>query len=267
MKIGIMDTFLAADSREEAFRRAAEAGAEGVEVMYFTPEQAGQLDADDHAARLKALATESGLAVPSLCIGVLNQTGSLTEGGKPAEKGLQRLRRAIAVAAEAGAGVVLVPFFERNAIETEDELAKVANVLNEVVEPAEQAGVTLGVESTLNADRIEYLLDALSGSPNVGVYCDPGNAIARKLDPVTFIRDLGPGRIAQVHFKDVRMVSGEPPDFDVPLGEGEVDFRGVVQALRAVDYDGWVIIEAGGGDDPVDAARRNLGFTRDMLGA
>ncbi|MFW6065333.1 MAG: sugar phosphate isomerase/epimerase family protein [Planctomycetota bacterium] len=141
---------------------------------------------------------------------------------------------------------------------------KAAEALSELIAPAEQAGVTLGVESSLNADQLGYLLDSLTSSPNVKVYYDTANALARKLDPVTFIRDLGPDRIAQVHFKDVRVVSGQPPDFDIPLGEGDVDFRAVVQSLRAVGYDGWIVIEAGGGG-PVAAAEKNIAFTRKVL--
>ncbi len=264
MKIGITDMFLGAETRAEAFKRAAEAGADGVEAMYYTSEEASKLEEDGHAAELKALADEHGLELPSLCVGVINKKPSLINGVDAAGETLDLLRRTIAVAAEAGASVVLVPFFGQNAIEFSDELDKAAEALNELIEPAEQAGVTLGIESMLNADQIEYLLDALSGSPNVKVYYDTGNAYARKLDPVTFIRDLGPGRIAQVHFKDVRLVSGQPPDYDIPLGEGDVDFRGVVQALRAVGYDGWAVIETGG-EDPVETAKKNVAFLRGLL--
>lgn len=264
MKIGIMDSFLGAETRAEGFRLAAEAGAEGVEVVYASTDQTKQLD-ENHAAELKDLAEQHKLAIPSLCIGVVNHTPSLITGAEAAGETLELLRRAIDFAAAAGADVLLVPFFEKNAIETSEELDKAAEALNELVEPAEQTGVTLGVESSLNADQLEYLLDALTGSPNVKVYYDTANAFARKLDPVTFIRDLGPGRIAQVHFKDVRVTSGQPPEFDIPLGNGDVDFRGVMQALRAVEYDGWVVIEAGGGDDPLEAAKTNIAFARELL--
>ncbi|MGC9453505.1 MAG: sugar phosphate isomerase/epimerase family protein [Phycisphaerae bacterium] len=264
MNIGIMDSFLGAGTRAENFRRASQAGADGVEVVYSTTEQASQLNSD-HAAELKTLAREHGLAIPSLCIAVVNQTPSLITSLEAAGKTLELLRRAIEVSAEAGASVLLVPFFDQNAIELPEELDRAAEALNELVEPAEQAGVTLGVESSLNADQLEYLLDALTGSPNVKVYYDTANALARKLDPVTFIRDLGPGRLAQVHFKDVRVVSGQPPNYDIPLGEGDVDFDGVMQSLRAVGYDGWIVIEAGGGEDPVESAKRNIAFTRELL--
>ena len=83
----------------------------------------------------------------------------------------------------------------------------------------------------------------------------------------TAIRDLGREAIGQIHFRDVRISEGQPPDYNLALGEGNVDFRAVVQALRAIGYDGWIILETPPGADPLASASANLAFARDALKA
>ena len=65
---------------------------------------------------------------------------------------------------------------------------------------------------------------------------------------------------------DVRLgEEGHPPDWDVALGQGDVDFAAVASALKAMGYDGWVILETPATDDPVAAAQANLDFARQLL--
>ena len=161
---------------------------------------------------------------------------------------------------ETGSGLIT------NIIELEEELTNAADALLPMVELAEQAGVVIGVESTLNFDQQQFLLNYLGGSGDVKIYLDTGNSLARKRDLAMGIRDLGRDAIAQIHFKDVSITEGQRPNFDVALGEGDVDFQAVTRALRAVGYDRWVIMETTPGDDPLEAGRKNIEFARSVLG-
>jgi inosose dehydratase len=52
----------------------------------------------------------------------------------------------------------------------------------------------------------------------------------------------------------------------VPLGEGVVDFDGVVAALRSAGFDGWATVELDGyAGDPDGAADRNREYLRRLL--
>jgi sugar phosphate isomerase/epimerase len=268
MRLGIHNRSLSRDNLQEAFRLAAQAGVEGVEVAYCTSQEARQLRRwENHAQAVSALAQAGNLAVPSLNLACLCGAPSLIGSPDVIESSLELITSAILAAKAVGAPVVLVPFFGKNTIEVEKELNKAADALTRLIEPAEEAGVILGVESTLNFDRQLFLLDHLGHTANVRVYFDTGDALAHKFDVATGIRDLGGQRIVQVHLKDVRIVEGAPPDFDVALGEGNVDFRAVAQALAAIRFDGWGILETPPGDDALSSAKANLKYAREILAA
>ena len=91
---------------------------------------------------------------------------------------------------------------------------------------------------------------------SVGLTLDTGHATLGGIDPVATIA-AHPRRIAHVHCKDVRfdrhrdaraagrsfldgVLAGM---FTVP-GDGGIDFGAVMRALKAIDYSGWIIIEA-----------------------
>lgn len=263
MRLGIMDTIVRAENLGQSLRAAAELRAEGVEVFYH---KANALEQPGHAKYLRELSGKHGLAIPSLCLGFLAQQPSLIGPAEIVSAAQGLIRRGLSVAAEIGAGVVLVPCLGKNAIELEEELTRTVDALTELVDEAEDAGVVIGIESNLNFDQQRFLLSSLGNPEHVKVYYDTANALSRKLDVAIGIRDLGREAIAQIHFKDVRLSEGEPPDYNVALGKGNVDFRAVVQALRAIGYDGWIILEAPPVDDPIRSASANLAFARDVLG-
>jgi len=263
MQLGIMDTIVRAENLDQSLQAAAALGAEGVEVFY---RQANSLEQPGHAKYLKELSGKHGVAIPSLCLGFLAQQPSLIGPAEIVATAQVLIRRGLSVAAEIGAAVILVPCLGKNAIELEDELTRTADALEELVDEAEDAGVIVGIESNLNFDQQRFLLSCLGNPQHAKVYYDTANTLSRKLDVAIGIRDLGLEAIAQVHFKDVRLSEGEPPDYDVALGKGNVDFRAVAQALRAIGYDGWIILETPPVDDPLRSAAANLAFAREVLG-
>ena len=70
------------------------------------------------------------------------------------------------------------------------------------------------------------------------------------LDVVEEIRWLGGARICEVHLKD-------NPHY---LGEGNIDFRAVVDALADVGFDGWAQLETECPTSVQDDMHRNLKF-------
>src|SRR5215469_1101239 len=107
------------------------------------------------------------------------------------------------------------------------------------------------IESEAEIDR----LMAVTGD-KVGLLLDTGHAAYAGIDPATLIRRHG-GRIKHVHCKDVRrevLVRVRAHDtsfldgvlegvFTVP-GDGCIDFSAVLAELAAVDYNGWLVVEA-----------------------
>ncbi len=264
-KLGIMSACLQAEGLEDAFSRAAQAGADGLEVCYSNENDALSLGKADHVRQLTDLAGSSGVAVSSMALGVLCRERTLLGDDKHKDVALDIVERALDTAAAVGAPVLLVPFFGKNMIDLEADLHKACNALSELVDSAEQAGVIIGVESTINFNQQHYMLEDLGATGWVRSYLDTGNALARKLDLPTGIRDLATEAIAGIHFKDVRVKEGQKADSNIKLGEGDVDFGACVRAMEAIGYDRWVILETASLDDPVATAKANLDFARSVL--
>jgi inosose dehydratase len=118
-----------------------------------------------------------------------------------------------------------------------------------------------------SSEDIERLLE--STGPSVGLTIDTGHAALAGVDPVALIR-AHPQRVAHVHCKDIRgrvfrKTTSEGGSFlrgvldgmfTVP-GDGDLDFGKVMQALAAIGYGEWVIVEAE--QDPAVADPRRYG--------
>ena len=95
------------------------------------------------------------------------------------------------------------------------------------------------------------------GHDAVRVYYDIGNSTSNGYDVPAEIRMLG-DRICQFHFKD----GGHY------LGEGNVAMKPVAEAMNAIGYKGWVVLETSVPSKDRDADfRKNANFVRGLLGA
>jgi inosose dehydratase len=120
----------------------------------------------------------------------------------------------------------------------------------------------------------------------VGLLLDTGHAAYGGADPVDVARRHG-ARIRYVHLKDVdsaeldhvrkssvRMEEAWKRGVFCALGEGVVDFPGVVETLRGKGYAGWMIVEqdvvpdAQGRlvPDPSESARRSRAYLKERVG-
>ncbi|MCE5276918.1 MAG: sugar phosphate isomerase/epimerase [Planctomycetaceae bacterium] len=249
MKIGIQQTTLGEVSLARCFLRAKRAGADGVGLCYRTAADAALLEDPAHAAKVRRLVERYRLAVTGLHLGVLCAEPSLIgPDSSLVARSQELIRRAIAVAASVGGVDVIVPFYGRNRIELPKELDTAAASMSALAPAAEDQGLMLAVESSLHLGQIESLLGGCC-SDSVQVCLDVGDVTACRRDSADMILGLGRDRVAQVHIKDVCLVSGLPPDFNVRLGHGSVCFGAVAHALRSVEYEGWLVLETPPGDE------------------
>jgi L-ribulose-5-phosphate 3-epimerase len=129
-------------------------------------------------------------------------------------------------------------------------------------------GITLAFETGQEtADLLRLTLDEL-GSPNLKVNFDPANMLLYDMgDPIRAVEILGPD-IRSVHVKDARRpkVSGQWGD-EVPLGQGEVNIREFVNALKKNGYSGPLVIEREVGDQAgrLRDVAHGLAYLRDCL--
>jgi sugar phosphate isomerase/epimerase len=233
---------------------AAEVGFDGVEICIGGDYAESLLWQDGGPAQVKAAADDAGVAVCSLSPGVFAQLHPLVEDEAKRDQGQRMMAETIALCAPLETENILVPMFPRDFREW-DEAAwdTFAAGLRRLADQAQTAGVTLALETTMDADTLVALLDRI-GSPDCGVYYDTANTTNFGYDAPAELRQLG-DRVAMIHVKDT---DGQH------LGGGRVPFDAVKAAIAEIGYDGWLVLETPRGDDPVESATRNLAFTHTL---
>ena len=106
--------------------------------------------------------------------------------------------------------------------------------------------------------EIERLLE----TTDVGLCLDTGHLLLSDGDPVAAVRTWG-SRINHVHIKDAhqgvidRIVDEGSPLEEIwtrqafcPLGEGDVDVDAVLQGLKDIEFEGWLVVEQDQIPDP-----------------
>jgi L-ribulose-5-phosphate 3-epimerase len=248
-RVGVTDWNLRLTGKLEAVALAQSLGFEGVQVSIGRNPVADKLPLDDAALQQAYLAESKKLAFPlgSLCLDSLHRNYLKND-----PIGQRWVADSIRIAQAMHVRVVLLPFFGNGALKTQAEMDYVGDALREIAPAAEKAGVILGLEDTISA-RDNVRIMERTKSPAVLTYYDVGNSTIAGFDVVPEIRWLGRARICEVHLKD-------NPHY---LGEGSIDFPGVVRALADIGFADWAQLETDAPSKSVEAdMRRNLAFIR-----
>lgn len=99
---------------------------------------------------------------------------------------------------------------------------------------AEQAGVVIGIETSLSAKEEVQLLKEI-GSPAIKIYFNFSNPLKEGRDLVTEIKTLGKDRICMIHAtnKDSVWLQNDP----------QIDMYKVKKTLDEIGWAGWLVIE------------------------
>ena len=255
MKIGSMDGSLDRPW-EELFGVAAQIGFEGVELGVGEDYSQTKLWKDEGRHELKALSVASNVAIASICLHAYWRFSFAGSEGEISRKAHDIAEKAAAIANEVGARNLLIPVTSAEGVSAEEARARWIRGIKSCASTAEDNNVVFALENVgqpfaTTGKQLASIVDEIN-SPAVRVYYDPGNAVYKNLDPLEDIRALG-WRISQVHMKDP---GGEH------LGEGRMEIAPVVEALKAINFDGWIILETPATKDPIKASKMNLEYLR-----
>lgn len=254
MKLGAVDNILRCNSEMATFMLAKRLGLEGLEVS-LSREQIRD-PKRQRLERLRDAKMESGLEIPSLMLGYLNNGGLASADPSLVDAAKQDIRIAIDWADELGAGIILVPFFFGGDILTEDDFHRAVQGFRELCPLAAEKQIKLCYEGTLPAGQIRQMAQAVD-SPAFACYFDLANVVWLGLDTATEIRILDT-LIEQVHMKESRVGPG-----DCVPGHGRVDYIESARALQENGYDGWIVLETPAA--PPELIARDISFTRTIF--
>jgi hexulose-6-phosphate isomerase len=230
------------------FELVREAGFEGVELI-----SPNQLDRDE----VLRARDKTGLVIHGVSGGRHWRDTLSDPDPAVVERGLTAIRRELEdCKAYGGTTVLLVPAVVTKHVSYRDAYTRSQANIRKLIPDAERHGIKIAIEEVWNrfllspAEFVRYIDEFQS--PWVGAYFDVGNVVEYGF-PQEWIRELGK-RILKVHIKEY----AQAKRFDYPLGEGEIDWPAVRQALLDVGYEGWLTAEVDLKDLPAmkDVVRR-----------
>ena len=248
--VGVCDWMILKRQRLGAFKLAREIGADGVEVdmggLGDRPTFDNKLA--DAVVREQFLteADSLGLRIASIAMsGFYAQSFAEREG---IDRVVQdTIDTAVAMATKR----IFLPLGVRSDLVAHPDLRPaVVNRLRDAGRRAADAGVTIGVETALDAAGEAALLDEI-GSPAIRSYFNFANALQNGRDLHSELRTLGTDRICQIHASNQDGVWLEKdPAIDLPA---------VKQTLDAMGWRGWLVVERSRDASDARNVRGNFG--------
>ena len=267
MKIGVITDCFKTDL-EESIKTAGRLGLSGVQIYATTGEFSPVTLTEEKKALYKKLLKENGLTVSALC-GDMGGHGFEIEADN-AER-IEKTKAIIDLAVEFQAKVVTTHIGVIPADETSERFGVMLKALTACGEYAKEKGVTMAIETgPETAPTLLKFVSQIKGG--VGVNLDPANFVMvtgqNPVEAVYMLKDY----IVHTHLKDGKMLKKTDPkiiydhfaeggiealnvaDFfiETPVGEGDVDFIGYVQALKDIGFDGFLTIERETGANPAE---------------
>ena len=253
IRVGACDWSLRAGG-PDGIEVAKKIGLDGIEVSAGDAADTLKIADPEYRKKYKDAMQKTGIVVPSVAMGLLNNAPLASDPRGPAW-----VNQTIEATKDLGASVILLAFFGKGDLRAGKELKK-ANVdavvarIKEAAPKAKEAGVFLGIENTLSAEQNLAILDRIKDDM-VRIYYDTGNSTDNDYDVPAEIRRLG-DRICQIHFKDGGRY----------LGEGKVKMDPVAEAMNAINYKGWIVLETAVPSKDRDADfKKNADFVRKLL--
>ena len=243
------------------FAAAAEAGLQSIEWIFDSfGLNANPLASDAGLEEIQVLADRHGVAVRSTCADYFMDFPLVRASSAELEARLEVLAGLIRRCGQLGMERIVLPFVDASRIDTAKDADDVVAVLRDALGQADEAGVELHLETSLAPGPFARLLDRLPHDA-LKVNYDSGNSASLGYDVREEFQAYGV-RVGSVHIKDRTLGGGT-----VALGRGHVDFPGLWDSLKRVDYRGDFILQVARGvpGQELAWARLNRAFAVEAL--
>lgn len=281
MKLGVItDCFK--KSHFEGIELAAELGLHGVQIYATTGEFSPETLTEEQKAEYKKFLKEKGLVVSALC-GDMGGYGFEIE--KDNYERVEKTKKIVDLAYDFGAKVITTHIGVIPEDKTNPRYKVMLSALTECGLYAKEKGITLAIETgPEKASTLLMFLEDTKGG--VGVNLDPANFTMvtgqDAVEAVYLLKDY----IVHTHAKDGVMLNPNQNPGDVyhafavggvdalnacegfkelPLGEGKVDWKNYLKALKEIGYDGFLTIERETGENPLTDIKKAVEFLNNEL--
>jgi len=240
LKIGMIRS---KGSLTDKFKLAKQAGFEGVEMNV----------PGTNVEEANAAAAASGLIIDGTVGSYHWQIRHTDPNPDVRAEALSKLKAGIAETAAMNADTMLLVPGKGEDGSDQEVYDRAVEAIKAALPDAEKHGVSILIENVWNdftydheggndqtADRLAAFIDEFD-SPWVGVQYDIGNHW-KYGDPAEWIRTLGK-RIKKLDIKGFSRATGK----FTKITEGDIDWPSVEQALRDIEFSGWLAAEVGGG--------------------
>ena len=247
----------------DALHRAAELGFAGIQLGIGDEDTAVALRNPALQKIYLQAAEETGVEIVGIGISIMNKLPLHS----PPDSDTGRcawnvLRSALDTALAMGIGLVYCPSFFEGQIRTNEEFERASAMLRRGCEYIDGQPLQLAMENSLDAARHMRIID-LVDHPSLRVLIDGYNPVIFGHLAATLVRELPSSYLCnQMHAKDGhKNVMGS-----APLGQGEGHFEAFVQALQAIEFDGWLICENNYNSNADELVAADLAVLRNLLG-
>jgi len=257
----VVPVALLSGSLEEKLAKAAQWGADGVELMTSQPRQIDviQLKSMLDKYRLGLAAAASGAISLAMGLTLLNADPQV------AQEARLRLYELVDLAAALGAPFVTIGSFRgKLAWVGEGAREKLIETLRDAAAYAQTRSIRIALEA-LNRYEGDIVNNHIEGlifldevdHPAVGLLLDTYHVNIEETSWTTpFEHTMQAGKLFHVHLGDNNRL---------PPGRGLIDFPAIIKTLRQVGYTGYLTAELLAKPDPDTAARETLTYMRSLL--
>ena len=271
----IIDSFRT--DMQTALKKAENMGVKGIQVYSthgdMSPENLTPSKRKEFLNRVK----DHGLEISALC-------GDLGQGfGDPLKNkvNIEKSKRILDLAKDLETSIVTTHIGVIPQDPNHDRYKIMQEACFELSQYADELKAHFAIETgPETAITLRNFLDTL-GSKGVAVNLDPANLVmVTGDDPVQAVYTLK-DYIVHTHAKDGRRLLIKDPEviyglveetiqegkafIELPLGQGDVDFKKYLQALTDIGYKGFLTIEREGGDNPEADIKLAVDFLNHML--
>ncbi len=233
-KVAVADIMILKRQKIGAFPLTKELGADGVEVdmggLGDRETFDNKLAIDSNRTQFLAKSKELNIQISSLAM-----TGFYSQSFAQRPTAVKAVQDCINTAKLMNVKVIFLPFGVQGDLIKNPELRPaIVERLKTAGKLAEQAGITIGIETSLSAkDELQLLKDV--GSPTVKSYFNFANAVKNNRDIVQELKTLGKNNIVQIHCTD---------DDGVWLqNDTKIDLKKIKLTLDKMGWSGWLVIE------------------------